>query len=145
MCDPLSVTSSVLAVVGFAAKSCECLCQTLRRYSEAPEDLQRHLTAVQALKSTFDDIARLNKDAPVGIPLTLEFTDRLRACILDLQAIEELAQSFHAQLKQTKAHRRIWARLRLSLLDQKHILKSHLSRIESYHRTFLLDLLVLNM
>jgi hypothetical protein len=136
MCDPLSVTFSVLAVVGFAAKSCECVCQTLTRYSAAPEDLQRHLTVVQALKSTFDDIARLNKDAPASVPLPLGFTDRLRVSLLDLQAIEELAQSFHAQLKQTKAHRRIWARLRLSLLDQKHILKGHLSRIESYHQTF---------
>jgi Fungal N-terminal domain of STAND proteins len=144
MCEPLSIAASVLAVAGFAANSCECLYKTLRLLSEAPKDLQHHLTAVQALRSTFAGIAALEKEVPVAELITPEIKARLHACMLDLQAIERLAKSFHAQLEEGRV-RRTWAKMRWSSLDQRRTLKSHLSRIESYHMNFSLDLLLINM
>lgn len=144
MCDPLSVAASVLAVAGFAAKSCECLYTTLRLFSEAPEDLQHHITGVQALQSTFAGIVALEKDAPNAALFTQEFKFRLQACIADLEAMEKRAKSFHAQLEEGRA-RRTWAKIRWSSADQRQRLKSHLSRIKSYHMSFSLDLLLLDM
>lgn len=144
MCEPLSVAASVVAVAGFAAKSCECLYKTLRRFSEAPKDLRNHITAVQALQSTFAGIAALENDASIAELITPEFKARLHACVLDLRAIERLAKSFHAQLEEGRA-RRTWAKLRWSLPNQRQTLKTHLSRIESYHMNFSLDLLLLDM
>lgn len=145
MCDPLSVVASVLTVAGVAAKTCEGLHKALRRFGEAPKDLQHHIAAIQALQSTFAGIAALEKDVPdATLFFTLEFKARLQACMLDLQAMEGLIKSFHSQLGEGRA-RRMWAKVRWSSVDQQQTLKSHLNRIESYHTTFSLDLLLLNM
>lgn len=144
MCDPLSVTASVLAVAGFAAKSCECLYTSLRLFSEAPHDLQHHVTALQALHSTFSGIVALENHAPNAALISPELKARLHACMLDLQTMEKLAMAFHAQLEEGRV-RRTWAKVRWSSADQRQTLKSHLRRIESYHRSFSLDLLLLNM
>ena len=144
MCDPLSVAASVVAVAGFAVKSCECLYKTLRLFSEAPDDLQHHVTNIQALQSTFAGIVALESDAPNAALITPELKARLQACMLDLQAMERLAKSFHAQLEEGRA-RRTWAKMRWSSTHQRQTLKRHLSRIESYHMSFSLDLLLLNM
>ena len=144
MCDPLSVAASVLAVAGFTAKSCECLYKALRLFSEAPNDLQHHVTAIQALQSTFAGIAALENDAPDAGLITPELKARLQACMLDLQAMERLARAFHAQLEEGRT-RRAWAKMRWSSTHQRHTLERHLSRIESYHISFSLDLLLLNM
>ena len=144
MCDPLSVAGSVLAVAGFAAKSCECLYKTLRLFSEAPDDLQHHVSAIQALQSTFTGIVALESDAPKAALISPELKARLQACMHDLQAMERLAKSFHEQLEEGRA-RRIWAKMRWSSTHQRQTLKRHLSRIESYHMSFSLDLLLINM
>lgn len=144
MCDPLSTTASILALAGVAAKSCECLYNALRLFSEAPKDLQHHINAVQALQSIFTDIAALEKDLPNAALITPDFKARLQACMLDLQAVERLAKSFCARLEEGRA-RRTWAKMRWSSADQRQALKRYLSRIESYHKIFSLDLLLLNM
>ena len=144
MCDPLSVATSVLAVAGFAVKSCECLYKTLTLFSDAPNDLRHHVSAIHALQSTFTGIVALEKDAPNAALITPEFKARLQACMLDLQAMEKLAKSFHAQLEEGRA-RRTWAKMRWSSTHQRQTLERHLSRIESYHMSFSLDLLLLNM
>ena len=144
MCDPLSVTASVLAVAGFAVKASECLYRTLRLLSETPDDLHHHITAIQALQSTFAGIVALGNDAQNAAFITTDLKDRLQACILDLQAMERLARSFHAQHGEGKA-RRTWSKMRGSLTDQRQTLKSHLRRIESYHMRFSLELLLINM
>lgn len=141
--DPLSVTASVLAVATFAVKSCEGIYETLSRIAEAPKELEQHLTAVQNLRATLEDIAKLQDEGlPDGI-LTPTLVGRLRACMLDLKTIDELARSFHDTLKEGKRSRAL-ARVRLSLGDQKRALKNHLGRIEAHHRTLSLDLLLLN-
>lgn len=144
MCEPLSTTASILAVAGVAAKSCECLYNALRLYSEAPKDLQHHINAVQALQSIFADIAALEKDLPNAALITPDFKARLQACMLELQAVERLAKSFYTRLEEGRA-RRTWAKMRWSSADQRQVLKRYLSRIESYHKMFSLDLLLLNI
>lgn len=144
MCDPFSTTASVLTVAGGAAKTCECLYNALRLFSEAPKDIQHHIDAVQALQSIFTDIVALEKDLSIAALITPDFKARLQACMLDLQAVERLAKSFYARLEVGRAHR-TWAKMRWSSADQRHALKRYLSRIESYHKTSSLDLLLLNM
>ena len=144
MCDPLSTTASILTVAGFAAKSCECIYNALKLFSDAPKDLQHHINAVQSLQSILADIAALEKDLPNSAIITPDLKARLQACTLDLQAVETLAKSFHSRLGEGRA-RRTWAKIRWSSMDQRQALKRHLGRIESYHRTFSLELLLLNM
>ncbi|KAF7502385.1 hypothetical protein GJ744_005963 [Endocarpon pusillum] len=124
--------------------SCECLYTTLKLISEAPKDLQHHITALQALQSTFVGIAALEKDARIAALITPEFKARLHACMIDLHAMERLAKSFHTQFEEGRT-RRTWARIRWSSPDQRQKLKSQLSRIESYYTNFSLDLLLLNI
>lgn len=144
MCDPLSIVASVLTVAGVAANSCECLHKTLTRYSKAPRDLQHHIYAIEGLQSTFAGIAALEKTASVAAIMKPEFKGRLQACILDLQTMERLAKSLYAQLEAGRA-RRVLARIQWSSVGHQQTLKSHLNRIETYHTTFSLELLLLNM
>lgn len=144
MCDPLSVAASVLAVAGCAAKSCEYIYKALRLVSEAPNDLQHHITALQALQSTFTGIVALENDVRITALITPELKARLHACMLDLQAMERHANSLHARIEEGRA-RRMWAKMRGSAVEQRQTLKGHLRRIESYHMNFSLILLLLNM
>ncbi|KAF2252325.1 hypothetical protein BU26DRAFT_562072 [Trematosphaeria pertusa] len=139
--DPLSVTAGVIAVVGLAAKTCEGLYSTVERISEAPKDLQQHLACIQHLRSTFDMIAQLENEES----FTPEFIARLEGCMHDLQHMEQLAHSFNERLQHGRMTKRAWTRIRLSLGDQRRDLRNQLSRVESYHRAFSLDLLALNM
>ena len=141
--DPLSAIASVLAVAGLATTSCEFLCKALRLFSEAEEDLHHHITAVQALQSILAGIAALEEDTPNAGMITPEFNARLRACLSDLQGMEKLAKSFYAQIEEGRA-RRAWAKLRWSSAAQRHKLKRHLRRIDSYHMSLSTDLLLLN-
>ena len=146
MGEPFSVIASALTVAEAAAKSCEVLYKSLRRFSEAPKDIQNHVAALRALRSTFAGISALEQDgvrAHVTL-ITPEFKARLEACMLDLQSMERLAKSFDAQLEEGRLQR-TWAKIRWSSLDQRQTFQGHLSRIESYHTTFSLDLLLLNM
>ena len=144
MCDPLSITASVLTVVACAAQSCDGLCRFLRSISEVSEDIQHHIAALQALQSTFAGIAALERDIPIRAFIKPAFKVRLNECMLDLQEMEKLVKSFHIQLEEGRV-RRMWTRVRWSSLSHNHKLQKYLSRIESYHTTFSLDLLLLNM
>jgi len=144
MADPLSVTASILAVAGFAATSCKTIFQTISQFSAARTELQHHLVTLCDLQSTFANIASLQQDVVLEPLLTPEFGSRLHACMRDLQVMEDLAKSIHAQLQENKM-RRAWSRMRLSIGDQQQTMKTHLGRIESYHRAFSLDLLLLSM
>ena len=144
MCDPFSVVTGVLTVAGVAATTCEGLYKILRRSSIAPQDLQHHLSAIQALQSTLTAIAALESNASITTIITPQFKARMQSCMQELQAMERLVKSFQLQIDEGRA-RRTWARMRWSSVDQQQRLKSHLNRIESYHRIFSLDLLLSNM
>ena len=143
MGEPLSAIASVLAVATFAAQSCNCLYKILRSFSEAPKELQHHITALQALHSTLVGIAALENDVPDPALFTQEFKARLQGCMLDLQTMERLASPFHKQLEEGLA-RRTWAKIRWSSPDHRQRLRTCLSRIESYQTTLSLDFLLLN-
>ena len=144
MGEPFSVIVSALTIAETAAKSCEVLYKSLRRFSEAPKDIQHHVAALRALQSTFAGISALEQEEAHIALITPEFKARLEACMLDLQSMEKTAKSFDAQLEEGRL-RRTWTKIRWSSLDQRQTFKSHLSRIESYHTTFSLELLLLNM
>ena len=118
-----------------AAKSCEGLYKTLRRFSEAPRDIQHRITLLRALESTFTGIAALEQDAAIVSIITPEFKARLRACMLDLQAMETLAKSFNADLEGGKL-RKTWAKMRWFAVDERQTFKSHLSQSGFYLTTF---------
>lgn len=144
MCDPLSITASVLAVVGFAAQSCGCLCHFLRSISEVSEDVQHHVATLQALQETFAGIAALEKDVPICTLIQPAFKARLEECMIDLQDMERFIKPFHMQLKEGRG-RRMWTRFRWFSTSQQHRLQRYFARIEIYHTNFSLDLLLLNM
>lgn len=143
MCDPLSVTASTLTVVGFAAQSCQLLSNFFYSFYDAPKDLQHHIAALHALRSTFAGIATLEKEIPDTSCFTPDFCVRLRDCILDFQVTERRLKSLCTHLEEGSV-RRIWTRVKWSSIDQTKI-KKFLARVESYHATFSLDLLLLNM
>ena len=144
MADPLGVAASVITVAGLATSSCQQLYKALHRFSEAPKDLQGHLATLKALHSTFAIIQGLEQRSLPPEMLSPEFRKRLRECLLDLQAMENLTQSFDSQMGQGR-RRRALACVRLSLGDKRQMLKNHLNRLQSYHQSFSLDLLLLNM
>lgn len=144
MCDPLSATASVLAVVGSAAQTCELLYQVFSSFSEAPEDLRHHMAALEALQATFRTIITLETALPFDLPTSPVFKDRLQECMLDLQYMERLVKPLYLQSKGDRV-RRTWTRIRWSSPNQRHRMTKLLARINSYHTTFSLDLLLLNM
>lgn len=144
MCDPLSVTASVIAIAGCAAQVCRCLSQSLSRYSEAPKGIQHYLAAVNALQVLFEGIEKLEKDTTLAALLTLKFSTRLQSCLLDLEMMETLATELQAQLD-CQGFKRKWNLARLAFGPKRLVLENHLRRIKTYHRAFSLDLLLLNV
>lgn len=141
--EPLSIAASLIAVVTFGAKSCECIYESFSRILDAPQDLSQHLTSIQALRGTLQEIAELaNRGLPVAV-ITPTFTARIQMCMHDLEVIDDLAHKFEAELCERKS-RRVWARVRLALGDHRRILRTHLIRVETHHRTLSMELLLLN-
>lgn len=143
MADILSVTGSVIAVLGLAVQSCEVLCKFLRSFHEAAGDLEHHIATLQALKSTFARITDLERDFTnhdwVGQPLS----SRLQECLLELKAMEEFVKPLHHELLNGRA-RRVWMKTKWAGANQKQRIERFMARIESYYMTFSLDLLLIN-
>lgn len=110
---------------------------------EAPEDIVHQISTIEALQSIFAGISALEAIAPGAALITPQFRVQLEACTRELQTMERLIKSFHANIEKGRA-RRTWAKIRWSSPDQRETLKKYLRRIESYHRAFSLDLLLLN-
>ena len=143
MGDPFSVAVSVLSVTEVAASCCGYIYKTLRSFMEAPEDIVHQISTIEALQSIFAGISALEAIAPGAALITPQFRVQLEACTRELQTMERLIKSFHANIEKGRA-RRTWAKIRWSSPDQRETLKKYLRRIESYHRAFSLDLLLLN-
>ena len=144
MGDPLSATASVLALVSFAAQSCDYLCQVFTSFSEAPEDLRHHIAALEALRATLKDISTLETALPDEVPISPVFKNRLQELMLDLQSTERLVRPLYQQLRESRLCR-TWTRIRWASPNQRHRMKKLLARIDSYHTTFSLDLLLIDM
>lgn len=143
MADPLSVSVSVLTLVGIAGESCQHLFNFLRTVSEAPKEVQRQIATLQALASTLRNIESLGKDDCAGVGFTSEFRVRIDECMVDLHAIESRIRKVNDQMEGGKT-RRTWARLKWSLTADLWLNK-FFARVQIYQASFALDLLTLQM
>lgn len=99
MCKLFSAAASILAMAKVVAKSCKCLYNALRLFSEMPKYFQHYINAVQALESILTDITALKKDLSNAALITPDFKAQLQVCMLKFLAVERLARLFYAQLK----------------------------------------------
>ena len=143
MADPLSVAGSAVAIFGLAVQSCEVLCSFLRSFHEATEDLKHHIATLQALGTTFTSVSYLEQDFPDNDLITQGIRIRSQECLLTLKAIEDLVKPLHDDLQRSRA-RRAWTKTKWAGANQKQKIERLMARIESYHRIFSLDLLLIN-
>lgn len=143
MFDPLSTTASTIAIVGFAGESCQFLFEFFRTVSGAPREVEHHVSSLRALRATFTGIESLSNDISLDGALPQEFHIRLKECMADIKAIELRVRKANEDLERSKL-RRTWTRLKWSS-SADHWLSKFLARVHSYHTTFCLDLLTLQM
>lgn len=143
MCDPLSVSASILTVINVAAQSCEILYKAFHLFGGAGEDLNHYLSILESLKGTFAGIAKLEKDAgsPHVIPKSLK--DRVEECGLHLRDIESLVRPSYEKFQQSKTDR-LWIRIKWSTAYQTQKIERLMTRIESHYKALTLELLLLN-
>jgi hypothetical protein len=142
MTDPLSVSASTLAVICFAGQSCRFLFGFFHNVAEVPKDIQQHLSALQALSSTFERIRALGEDMPTSVQWPADFDTRLRDCLADFRSVEVKMQKVSKQIEKGRL-RRTWAKLKWLSNDQS--LNKFFTRVQTYHAMFALDLLTLQM
>jgi hypothetical protein len=142
--DPLSITAGTIAVIGLVGKTCEGLYDAVENFSDVSADIRQHLSSIRSLRNTLVTISELVEQGLLHPLLDQQFEMRLRTCMDDLQEMERLAQSNQDRLEHGRRSK-AWTRIRLSMKDRRRKLSSQLNRIESYHKNFCLDLLLLNM
>ena len=144
MGDPLSVTASILAVVGCAAQTCGYLCKSLKGFLDAQSDLEQHVNTIRSLRTIFSSIAALLEEYPEILQLcTLEFEERLRTCTSELRRMEQSMRSYAGKIEKGGSSR-TWARLGLASPWCRERMRKQLKCIEIFHASFSLDLLLLN-
>ena len=109
MADPLSVTASAIAVLGLASQSSKLLLDFFSTFSEAPKEIQQHVTALHALASTFRGIQALGQQMPPEHAWSLEFESRLKECVADFRAMQLKMEKLCGHLEKGRI-RRSWAR-----------------------------------
>lgn len=143
MCDPLSVTGSVIAVVTVAAQSCDTLCTFFQSYYDTAEYLKHYISTLEALKAVFASIAELDKESSHHLDFDQRLRDRLEECGLHLQAIEKTVMPSYNRLQVSNANR-LWTKMKWSTAYQRQKIDKLMNRIESHCKTFVLTLLLLN-
>ena len=143
MCDPLSVTASVLAVVTAAAQSCDFLCTFFRSYHDTAEYLKHYISTLEGLKAVLASIAELERATPRQLDFDQGLKGRLEECGLHLQAIEKTVIPSYNSLRRSKADR-LWTKMKWSTACQRQKIDKLMTRIESHCKTFVLVLLLLN-
>jgi len=116
MADPLSVAASTLAILGFAAQSSKLLHDVFLSVSEAPKEIQQHLSTIHALTSTFMAIQALGQQIPPEHAWSPEFLNNLNACMEDFRDVESKIKKLSNHLEKRSMHR-AWARLMWSSKD----------------------------
>lgn len=143
MCDPFSVTASVLTVISAATQTCETLAKFFRSFRDASKDIEHYLSTLQALQSTLASIAQLEKETSSQHLITKELQGRLAKCGVHLQAIENLVRLFYDKLGTSRADN-LWVKMKWSTTLQRQKIEKHMARVESHCMMFSLDLLLLN-
>ena len=143
MGDPLSAVGSVIAICGLALQSCEVSYKFLRSFQEANEDVEHYIVTIEALKSTLTNMFDLEKELASDELVALDFKGRLKGCLVNLKAMEEVIKPSHSGLQRSGA-KRTWNQVRWAGTYQKQRIERHMSRIESYHMSFTHDLILIN-
>lgn len=143
MCDPLSVTGSVIAVVTVAVESCDTLCTFFRSFCDTAEYLKHYISKLEALKAVFADIAELDKATSGHLTLDQGLKSQLEECGLHLQEIEKTVMPSYKKLQMSKGDR-LWTKMKWSTAIQRQKIEKLMIRIESHCQTFVLTLLLLN-
>lgn len=143
MCDPLSVTGSVIAVITVAVQSCDSLCTFFRSYEDTAEYLKHYISTLEALKAIFASVTELDEEASHHFAFDQGLRGRLEECGLHLQAIEQTVMLSHNRLQVSKADR-LWTKMKWSTASQRQRIDKLMIRIESHCKTFIMSLLLLN-
>ena len=144
MPDPLSIAAGITAIATLAAQSCSHLYSFLKAFTETSDELEHHLLTIQALRSTFASISRLEQENANDLLTSSAFRARLQKCTQDLLAFEKLVEPFQQRLNEGTL-RRNWAKLKWSSIEQRQNVKKYLARFDSYQTTLTMDLLLLDM
>lgn len=143
MCDPLSVASSVIAVVTVAAQSCDSLCTFFRSYIDTAEYLKHYISTLEGLKAVFAGIAELDKEFSRHLDFDQGLKGRLEECGVHLQAIEKTVMRSYNRLQSSRADR-LWTKVKWSTAYQRQKIDKLMIRIESHCQSFVMTLLLLN-
>ena len=144
MCDPLSVTGSVIEVVTVAVESCDTLCTFFRSFCDTAEYLKHYISTLEALKVVFADIAELDKETSRHhLAFHQGLKSQLEECGLHLQAIEKTVMPSYDRLQMSRGDR-LWTKMKWSTAFQRQRIEKFMIRIESHCQTFVLTLLSLN-
>lgn len=143
MGDPLSAVGSVIAIFGLALQSCEVSYKFFRSFQEANEDIEHYTVTIEALKSTLTNMSNLEKNFANDELVALDFEGRLKGCLLNLKAMEEVIKPRRSGLQRGKA-RRTWNQVRWAGTYQKQRIERYMSRIQLYHMSFTQDLMLIN-
>ena len=143
MCDPLSVTGSIIAVVTVATQSCDSLCTFFPSYSDTAEYLKHYISTLEALKAVFASIAELDQETSRHLAFDQGLKGRLEECGLHLQAIEETVMPSYNRLQMSRADR-FWTKMKWSTAYQRQKIDRLMTRIDSHCKTLVLTLLLFN-
>ena len=143
MCDPLSVTGSVIAIVTVAVESCDSLCTFFRSFCDTAEYLKHYISTLEALKAVFANIAELDKETSRHLTFDQGLKSQLEECGLHLQAIEKTVMPSYKRLQMSKGDR-LWTKMKWATAFQRQRIEKLMIRIESHCQTFVLTLLLLN-
>jgi hypothetical protein len=146
MSDPLSVTANVFAVVGFSLQSCVYVLRFFERISDAPSEVEHNMVWLRALHATFSELQEIGNDVRLQdaqVELPSGFNARLEGCRADLLEVESRIYRIGQKLKAGRLLQ-TWARVKYSLSSEEWLAKFS-RRLQTYHTTFALDLMTIQM
>lgn len=149
MADPLSSLASVITIAGSATDSIRVLVTFLRRFHNAPAQVQQWLTMLESLRSTLSSLQQCGRNLDPRYQFSSHFQQRLLGCVIQLQFCTSEVARFDAKLAKASSNeknkwdhkaRRSWERAKWAIVgDQK--IKKVMKMMNMYHFEFVMELL----
>lgn len=140
--DPLSVTASVIAITGFACKSCQALISFFQGISGARGDILQICATLQSLESTMQSIKLLCIDPAIKQSITYNLTECLKECFSELEIADAKCRKARMLIHKGKVQSS-WARLRW-YLSAESWLEKFFARIQTYQMIISLEWSILH-
>lgn len=131
--EPLSITTSAIALAGAVAKTALVLSQFSNEFRDAAEDLNAVSAELQALTAIIDPLTRrLSRRRPSTLPegLVPQVDDTLSGCVLMVEHIAETVEKYR---------RNTWTRAKWVLMGKEDVQKLRQS-LEAYKMSLSLGL-----